>query len=99
MRNRHKIVPWIYSAPALLLVGMIIVFPIIYTLYVSFTNMNLYHWFDFELIGLANYGRALLKVDSGFVSALLTTIIWTVINIVLQVVIAFLSRWGSMQMG
>ncbi len=94
MRNRHKIVPWIYSAPALLLVGMIIVFPIIYTLYVSFTNMNLYHWFDFELIGLANYGRALLKVDSGFVSALLTTIIWTVINIVLQVVIAFFIALG-----
>lgn len=94
MRNRHKIVPWIYSAPALLLVGMIIVFPIIYTLYISFTNMNLYHWFDFELIGLANYGRALLKVDSGFVSALLTTIIWTVINMVLQVVIAFFIALG-----
>lgn len=99
MRNRHKIVPWIYSAPALLLVGMIIVFPIIYTLYISLTNMNLYHWFDFEVIGLANYGRALLKVDSGFVSALLTTIVWTVVNMVLQVVIAYFIALGLNAVG
>lgn len=90
MRRSNKMLPWIYTLPALILVGIIVVFPIIYTGYISLTNMNLYHWLDFEVIGFSNYGRALLKLDSGFLNALLTTIIWTVVNIVLQVVLAYL---------
>ncbi len=90
MRRSNKMLPWIYTLPALILVGIIVVFPIIYTGYISLTNMNLYHWLDFEVIGFSNYGRALLKLDSGFLNALLTTIIWTVVNIVLQVMLAYL---------
>lgn len=90
MRRSNKMLPWIYTLPALVLVGIIVVFPIIYTGYISLTNMNLYHWLDFEVIGFSNYERALLKLDSGFLNALLTTIIWTVVNIVLQVVLAYL---------
>ncbi len=30
----------LYSMPALILIGMVIVFPIIYTGYISLTNMN-----------------------------------------------------------
>lgn len=89
MRRSNKTLPWIYSLPALILVGIIVVFPIIYTGYISLTNMNLYHWFDFEVIGLSNYERALLKLDSGFLSALFTTLIWTAVNMVLQVVLAY----------
>ena len=79
MKNRQKLRPWIYSLPALTLVGLIVVFPILYTGYISLTNMNLYHWDNYELIGLDNFGRALLKVDSGFLKALLTTVLWTLL--------------------
>ncbi|NLL75938.1 MAG: sugar ABC transporter permease [Clostridiales bacterium] len=89
MRRSNKRLPWAYSLPALILVGIVIVFPIIYTGYLSLTNMNLYHWFDFEIIGFSNYERALLKLDSGFLSALFTTIIWTAVNMALQVVLAY----------
>ena len=58
--------PWLYSAPALLLILIVVVFPIGYTAYISLTNMNLYHWADFRVIGLSNYVRALFKFDSGF---------------------------------
>lgn len=92
--KKKKAVPWLYSFPAMLLIGIIVVFPIIYTGYISMTNMNLYHWSDFELIGLDNYKRALLKVDSGFLSALVTTLVWTAVNMVLQVVIAYLIAVG-----
>ena len=57
--------------------------------YISLTNMNVYHWFDFTIVGLENYFRALFVFDSGFLSALLATIAWTVVNMVLQLVIAF----------
>ena len=77
-----------WSAPSLLLIGLMVVFPILYT--ISLTNMNVYHWFDFTLVGLDNYIRALFVFDSGFLSALLATILWTVVSMVLQLVIAFL---------
>ncbi|MEI3211176.1 MAG: hypothetical protein V8S42_01845 [Lachnospiraceae bacterium] len=60
--------PWGYSLPAMILIAMIVLFPILYTGYISLTNMNLYHWTDYSLIGAENYTRALLKVDSGFLS-------------------------------
>lgn len=89
MRKR-KVVPWLYSLPAMILIGLIVVFPILYTGYISLTNMNLYHWTDYKMIGLQNYGRALLKLDSGFLSALFTTILWTLLNMVIQVAVAYL---------
>lgn len=92
MKKRRKNTLWAYlcSAPSLLLILLIVVFPILYTGYISFTNMNVYHWFNFDFIGLENYKDALFVFDSGFLSALLVTILWTVVNMVLQLVIAFM---------
>lgn len=84
-----KIRPYLYSAPSLIVIGLIILFPILYTGYISLTNMNIYHWFDYTLIGLANYKKALFVFDSGFIPALIRTLLWTMVNMALQVAIAF----------
>ena len=89
-QRRETLVSYAWSAPSLLLIGLMVIFPILYTFYISLTNMNVYHWFDFTVIGLDNYVRALFVFDSGFLSALLATILWTVANMVLQLVIAFI---------
>ena len=81
---------YLVSAPSFALIAIIVVFPILYTGYISFTNMNTYHWFNFDFIGFKNYERALLVFDSGFLSALLMTVLWTFVNMVLQLMIAFL---------
>lgn len=94
MKSKRKFLPWMYSAAALFLVGAIVVFPILYTGYISLTNMNMYHWDDYHLIGLGNYERALLKVNSGFIGALLTTIVWTFFNMVIQIIMAFFLALG-----
>lgn len=73
---------------------LVVVFPIIYTGYISLTNMNLYHWNDYEFIGFDNYARALLKADSGFLQALGTTLVWTILNMVIQVVAAYFIALG-----
>ena len=52
--------------------------------------MNVYHWNNYELIGLKNYKDALLVFDNGFITAFFVTILWTIVNMVLQLVIAFL---------
>lgn len=91
MKNckRDTFFSYAWSSPSLLLIALMVVFPILYTAYISLTNMNVYHWFDFTIIGLENYSRALFVFDSGFLSALLATILWTAVNMVLQLVIAF----------
>ncbi len=87
-RNENKRA-YAYSALSLTLILMVVVFPILYTAYISLTNMNLYHWFNFDFVGLENYKEALFVFDSGFLAALLRTILWTVLNMALQLVIAF----------
>lgn len=90
-KNIHRTVKaYLVSAPSFALIAIIVVFPILYTGYISITNMNTYHWFNFDIIGLKNYERALLVFDSGFLSALLMTVLWTFVNMILQLMIAFL---------
>ena len=57
---RGTAISYLISAPCLILIALIVVFPILYTGYISLTNMNTYHWFNYSLIGLDNYRRALL---------------------------------------
>ena len=88
-KHRDTLKSYAWSAPSLILIGLMVVFPTLYTGYISLTNMNVYHWFDFTIVGLDNYIRALFVFDSGFLSALLATILWTAVNMALQLVIAF----------
>lgn len=80
---------YLWSAPSLLLTALIVVFPIFYTAFISLTNMSVYHWFDFSIIGFSNYARALFVFDSGFLSALLNTVLWTIVNMMIQLALAF----------
>lgn len=84
-KNKKKEILFAYSwsAPSLILILLIVIFPILYTGYISLTNMNVYHWNNYELIGLKNYKDALLVLDNGFIQAFLVTILWTIVNMVL----------------
>ena len=88
-QRRGWLVSYLWSAPSLLLIALIVVFPILYTFFISLTNMNVYHWFDFTVIGLDNYVKALFVFDSGLLSALLSTLLWTIVNMAVQLVLAF----------
>ena len=88
-KQRNTIFAYTWSAPSLLLILLIVIFPIAYTGYISLTNMSVYHWNDYTLIGFHNYKNALLVLDDGFISALLFTVLWTIVNMALQLVIAF----------
>lgn len=89
-KHQEAVRAYIWSAPSLALILLIVIFPILYTGYISLTNMNVYHWNNYEIIGLKNYKEALLVFDNGFISALLVTVLWTVVNMAVQLVIAFI---------
>ena len=93
--SRH----WTYITPALLLILVVLIFPIIYTGYISLTNMSLFHWKNYSFIGLENYKRALFKFDSGFLSALTCTVIWTALNMLFQLAVSFFLALGLSQLG
>ncbi len=88
-RKKDTLISYLWSAPSLILIVLIVVFPIFYTGYISLTNMNVYHWFDFTIVGFENYKNALFVLDSGFLSALLATLLWTLVSMVLQLIISF----------
>ena len=94
MKRKLRMEPWFYCTPALLLILIVLVFPILYTGYISLTNMSLYHWTDYRVIGLGNYWRALFKFDSGFLRALGTTLVWTAVNMALQLAMGFFIALG-----
>ena len=81
---------YLWSLPSLILILLIVIFPIIYTGYISLTNMNVYHWTNYSFIGLKNYKDAILVFDSGFLKAFVMTVIWTVTSMILQLVIAYI---------
>lgn len=88
-KTKNTLMAYAWSWPSLVLILLIVVFPILYTAYISLTNMNVYHWTNYEFIGLENYKEALFVLDNGFIKAFLVTVAWTVVNMVLQLVIAF----------
>lgn len=88
-RRNAALVSYLWSAPSLILIALMVVFPILYTAYISVTNMNVYHWFNFTFVGLKNYAQALFVFDAGFLSALGATLVWTAVNMAAQLVIAF----------
>lgn len=57
MRGKKGIknVAYAFIAPALISISIFTVLPIVYTIFISFTNYNMYHLEDFSFIGITNY--------------------------------------------
>lgn len=94
--KRGKKKAWFYSMPFLIIVGLMIVVPLLYTVEISFTNMSIYHWKDYHCVGLDNYKKALLAFDSGFLPAFLRTLLWNCIQYGITVDLwLFRCRWAE----
>lgn len=76
--------PYLFIFPAFLVIAVIVIYPIIYEIYVSFLNRNLYTWgVNEKFIFLKNY-ISILK-SATFYKILGRTILWTVINLIFHV--------------
>lgn len=68
--------PYVYLSPALISIFVLAFLPIVYTIYIAFTNYNLNHLEDFHLIGFANF----VSIFSGpFKSIFFPVFGWTII--------------------
>lgn len=82
--DRHS--SWIMPAPAVLILVFLMGFPIIYTVYLSFTNWTPSARGTPELIGFANYYR-LFYEDPRFINALWRTLGFTLAAVGVQAVL------------
>lgn len=87
IKDNSRAIP--YLTPALLSILVVTCIPILYTVFISFTNYNMYHLNDFTWIGLDNY----LTVFSGSLKEVFFPVLgWTVC-------FAVISTLGSYALG
>lgn len=77
---------YLLIAPLVLWVLLTVVTPLVYSVYISFTNLGIIGT-EANFTGLENYINIL--GESEFRSAFLRSIVWTVANALLQIVLAF----------
>lgn len=77
---------WVFVLPALLIVGLLLIYPIFSSLYYSMTTKHLIKA-SYHFVGLANY-KVVLS-DPNFYKAFLTSIGWTIFSLVGQLFIGF----------
>ena len=71
--------------PTFLIVFLTVVFPFVFNIVLSFSNMSMKHFRDWQIVGFQNYQDVF--IDPAFLPVLLKTIAWTVINVFFHVVI------------
>lgn len=76
---------YLYILPALAGLIFLVLYPFAFNIYISFTNMNVFHVRDYVFVGLRNYIFAF--TDPDFVVILLNTVLWTFANVIPHVLI------------
>lgn len=89
MKKKDNGRAYAYLSPALISILFVTCLPIVYTVYISFTNYNMYHLTDFTFVGFQNY----LTVLTGSIKNVFFPVLgWTIC-------FAILSTAGSYAMG
>lgn len=87
-RQQEARAAWIMMAPALLLVGVIAIYPILRTFWISFHEMNLKRpQSGYPFVGLENYAKIFTDARAG--QDILFTLKFTVVTVLLEMIIGF----------
>ncbi|HVC83540.1 MAG TPA: sugar ABC transporter permease [Chloroflexota bacterium] len=92
-RRRPPLSPYLFLVPALITMAVLVVYPAAYTLYLSFTNYNLFHFNSFSIVGFKNYND-ILNPNGLFFEDFIPVFTWTVVfalsTAILNYVVGFL---------
>jgi arabinogalactan oligomer / maltooligosaccharide transport system permease protein len=80
-----------YMAPMIIGVTLISLFPILYNIFISFTNQNLYHFRHYSFVGLINYGKLFSGLNSDFFIVLGRSFLFVAVCIPLFVIVGMLA--------
>ncbi|NOZ60685.1 MAG: sugar ABC transporter permease [Calditrichaeota bacterium] len=82
---RNNRLAYLYTMPAFIVMGIVVIYPFLYNIVLSFSNMNLTHFYDWRLTGPQNYVKVFQ--ERTFWYFFFKTILWTVINVFFHVTI------------
>lgn len=86
MTDRAK--PHLYIMPALFLMVLLSFVPNLYSVYLAFTNFSLYHYSDFEFVGLHNFWKILGSSElQTFIRVTIWTICWAFFSVLFAAVV------------
>ncbi len=85
---RQKIFVFFLVTPALIILLGVVVYPFVYNVIISLSNMNLRHIRDWEIVGFRNYVKVFTEPSQpDFYVIFIKTVIWTVVNLFFHVVV------------
>ncbi len=82
--NARKLI-WLFLLPSAAVIGCVVFYPFLYNLYISTTNMGLYHIRDYEFQGFANYVKIFTESDLYLFFG--KTVVWTFVNVFFHMVL------------
>ena len=90
MNKKFEALPYLFTSPAHLALILVVLFPILFTLYLSFYNMTIYHFHDYHFVGWQQYQEVFSMAggNSSALWALLRTVIWTACSLILEITLA-----------
>lgn len=88
LKRKEKWLGWALILPSVLLVGLVILYPLLYNIYLSFTNVPLQPGTSPEWVGLTHYHE--LIQSPAFWNSVKTTIIFTLVSSVLATTLGLL---------
>ncbi|MEM2245051.1 MAG: sugar ABC transporter permease [Thermofilum sp.] len=91
MSIRKYRAPLLFLLPAFALLAVVSIYPLAFGVYMAFTNISTTKgkWLSWDFVGLENFARIareLASPDSNLFRALVNTVVFTVVNVTLQVV-------------
>jgi multiple sugar transport system permease protein len=88
-KKLNKTLPYIYSAPVIIFLTLISLFPLLYNFYMSLRNYSLLEPQSSRFIGLKNYINVLFE-DGAFWHSVAVTMYFSVIAVGLEIIIGFI---------
>ena len=85
---RSKLFIFFLVAPAMVILLGVVVYPFVYNVIISLSNMNLRHIRDWEVVGFRNYVKVFTEPSQpDFYVIFIKTVVWTVVNLFFHVVL------------
>jgi arabinogalactan oligomer/maltooligosaccharide transport system permease protein len=83
-QQRRSALPYLFLAPAGLVMLFVVLYPFLYNVVIAFSNMSLYRLRDWSFVGFDHF-RTIVR-EPEIYSVLLKTVVWTTVNVVSHLV-------------
>lgn len=76
VRRKNQPVAYLYLGPALISIAILGIAPLLYTVYIAFTNFDMYHFTSYQFVGLQNF---IDIINGPYLSVFEPVFVWTIV--------------------